>query len=137
MLGMLISIPFTLNTIINIHNIMLTKDVKKAYWTYTASKHYDIDPLLLTVLINSESSYKSKVTHNHPNVTGIAGINSKFWDIPNNTIKEQIYAGAYVLKEYLKRHDGDILKALHGYKGKSNKGLRQAKYVLAEYEKVK
>lgn len=115
---------------------MYNKNIAKAIYTYQASKAYNIDSKLLTTLINSESSYKANSKHSLDYVSGLAGINSRYWDIPNKSIKEQIFAGAYVLRHYLNRYKGDTLKALTAYKGISNLGRRQAKDVYNKYLKI-
>lgn len=120
-----------------IYSIMHTKDLTKAEITQRAAKEYDIDSLLLTVLINSESSYKDTVKHNHQEVKGIGGIHTKYWKIPNETIEQQIYASALVLRILLDKYEGDILKALKAYKGWSDLGERRAKKVIADYNSVK
>ena len=113
---------------------MYNKNIAKAIYTYQASKAYNIDSKLLTTLINSESSYKANAKHSLDYVSGLAGINSRYWTIPNKSIKEQIFAGAYVLRHYL--YKGDTLKALTAYKGISNLGRRQAKDVYNKYLKI-
>lgn len=124
-----------LTSINEIHSSMLTPNLKFAKYTYEASVKYDIEPLILTSLINSESAYKN-VVHKHSKVKGMAGIHTGFWNIPNTTSKEQIEAGAYVLRVYLDKYNGNYLKAITAYKGVSPKGKRQAKLVLdkANYE---
>ena len=114
---------------------MYNKNIDKAIYTYQAAKKYNIDPLLLTTLINSESSYKNP-KHKLSYVKGLAGINERVWKIPNKTDEEQIHAGAYVLNHYLNRYKGDILKALTAYKGISDLGKRQAKDVYNKYLKI-
>jgi soluble lytic murein transglycosylase-like protein len=115
---------------------MHNKNIAKAIYTYQASKAYNIDSKLLTTLINSESSYKANAKHSLDHVSGLAGINKKYWDVPNKSIKEQIFAGAYVLRHYLNRYKGDTLKALIAYKGISDLGRRQAKDVYNRYLKI-
>ena len=113
---------------------MGTKDFKKAVYTLEASKEYEVNPLLLTHLINSESMYKERVKHSLSYVKGLAGINERVWKIPNTTPKEQIFAGAYVFKIYLDKYKGNELEALHGYKGRSPLGKRQALLVYKKYK---
>lgn len=112
---------------------MHTKDSVKAFHTYIASKQNNIHPMLLTALINSESSYRDNVNHGLGYVKGMAGINHKYWDIPNDTTKEQIQAGANVLAYYLHRFKGDELKALVGYKGISKEGRALANKTYKKY----
>ncbi|KGT36585.1 lysozyme family protein [Campylobacter fetus] len=125
--------PHYLQDFKTIYTTMYNKSTSKAIFTYQASKKYSIDPKLLTILINSESSYKF-TNHKLNFVKGLSGINEKIWNIPNTTVLEQIHAGAYVLKHYLDRSNGDVLKALYRYKGLSKKGLRQAKLVYKIYK---
>ena len=126
--------PQDANIVISIYNNMGTKDFKKAVYTLEASKEYEVNPLLLTHLINSESMYKERVKHSLSYVKGIAGINERVWKIPNTTPKEQIFAGAYVFKVYLDKYKGNELEALHGYKGRSSLGKRQALLVYKKYK---
>ncbi|OCR88088.1 hypothetical protein [Campylobacter fetus] len=129
---------FTTETIISkIYFYMLNKDYDKAFFTYKASIIYDIDPLLLTALINSESSYLDNPNHSLDYVKGLAGINHRYWDIPNGSIEEQILAGAYILSHYLDKYNGDELKALIAYKGKSELGKKLASNVHKKYMEMK
>lgn len=114
-----------------------TKDNAKAALTYVSAFKYNIDPLLLTTLIWSESRYNSSSDHNLSHVKGMSGINTRFWKIPNKTDREQIEAGAYVLKHYLKKYDNNETKAVTGYKGVSELGRRQARYVISKYKEAK
>lgn len=124
-------------TINAVYDNMQTKDLLMAKYTYDAGIEYGIDPLLLTALINSESGYDYNVKHKISAVKGMAGIHTKYWKIPNNTRKEQIYAGAYVLSQYIEQYDGNLVKALTGYKGVSDVGRSRAKYVYECYRKMK
>ena len=126
--------PQDANIVVSIYNNMGTKDFKKAIYTLEASKEYEVNPLLLTHLINSESMYKERVKHSLSYVKGLAGINERVWKIPNTTPKEQIFAGAYVFKIYLDKYKGNELEALHGYKGRSSLGKRQALLVYKKYK---
>ncbi|WP_086226418.1 transglycosylase SLT domain-containing protein [Campylobacter devanensis] len=128
--------PHYLQEFKTIYTNMYNKNIAKAIYTYQASKAYNIDSKLLTTLINSESSYRANSKHSLNYVSGLAGINSRYWNIPNKSIKEQIFAGAYVLRHYLNRYKGDTLKALTAYKGISNLGRRQAKAVYKRYLKI-
>ncbi|CUU91942.1 transglycosylase SLT domain-containing protein [Campylobacter hyointestinalis] len=120
-----------------IYNNMLNKNYTYASYVYKASKLNSLDPLLLTSLINSESSFLPSVKHSLPHVKGLAGINHKYWNIPNDTVEEQIHAGAIVLKHYLDRYNNDYLKTLIAYKGISNLGRKQALLVYSNYKKMK
>lgn len=122
------------NILMNIYSNMGTKDITKAVYTLEAAKTYNINPLLLTHLINSESMYKEKVKHSLSSVKGLAGINERVWKIPNKTSKEQIFAGAYILRVYLDKYKGNEVEALHGYKGKTPLGRRQALLVYKKYK---
>ena len=102
-----LEIPQDANIVISIYKHMGTKDFKKAVYTLEASKEYEVNPLLLTHLINSESMYKERVKHSLSYVKGLAGINERVWKIPNTTPKEQIFAGAYVFKVYLDKYKGN------------------------------
>ena len=126
--------PQDANIVVSIYNNMGTKDFKKAIYTFKASKEYEVNALLLTHLINSESMYKERVKHSLSYVKGLAGINERVWKIPNTTPKEQIFAGAYVFKVYLDKYKGNELEALHGYKGRSSLGKRQALLVYKKYK---
>ena len=126
--------PQDANIVVSIYNNMGTTDFKKAVYTLEASKEYEVNPLLLTHLINSESMYKERVKHSLSYVKGLAGINERVWKIPNTTPKEQIFAGAYVFKVYLDKYKGNELEALHGYKGRSSLGKRQALLVYKKYK---
>lgn len=128
--------PHYLQEFKTIYTNMYNKKIEKSVYTYQASKAYNIDSKLLTVLINSESSYRANSKHSLDYISGLSGINSKYWNIPNKSIKEQIFAGAYVLRHYLNRYKGDTLKALIAYKGISNLGKRQAKDVYKRYLKI-
>jgi hypothetical protein len=128
---MLLSQPISeINTI---YNIMDKKDLSNAIYTYQASKYYNVNSRLLANLINSESGYKN-VSHSLSYVKGMSGINEKVWKIPNRTDKEQIYAGAFVFRKYLDKYKENELEALHGYKGRSNLGKRQALLVYKKYK---
>lgn len=120
--------------LINIYLNMGTKDITKAVYTLEAAKIHNVNPLLLTHLINSESMYKERVKHSLSSVKGLAGINERVWKIPNRTNKEQIFAGAYVLRVYLDKYQGNEVEALHGYKGRTPLGRRQALLVYKKYK---
>ena len=85
-------------------------------------------------MVKSESGFK-KVTHKLSYVVGIAGINTKAWKnkLPANpcTDSGNIECAAYILKIQLVKNDGNYLRALRDYKGRSALGLRQARLVLA------
>lgn len=120
-----------------IHRVMIYKDRSIARDTAEAAMWYKIDPYLLTALINSESGFNKKVKHKSKYVKGITAVNTKHWKVPLETHTQQIYAGAFILKHYLVKYDNDYLKALTAYKGISEKGRRQARLVLSEYERIK
>lgn len=123
-----------MNEINTIYAKMRNKDIDLAELTYRAAREYDIDAGLLTALINSESEYSTKTKHSTPTVSGLGGINAKYWKIPNKTYEEQIYATAFILSYYLTKYNGDYMKALTAYKGISDSGRVRARQVLKEYE---
>ena len=123
-----------MNEINTIYAKMRNKDIDLAELTYRAAREYDIDAGLLTALINSESEYSTKTKHSNPTVSGLGGINAKYWKIPNKTYEEQIYATAFILSYYLTKYNGDYMKALTAYKGISDSGRVMARQVLKEYE---
>lgn len=123
-----------MNEINTIYAKMRNKDIDLAELTYRAAREYDIDAGLLTALINSESEYSTKTKHSNPTVSGLGGINAKYWKIPNKTYEEQIYATAFILSYYLTKYNGDYMKALTAYKGISDSGRVKARQVLKEYE---
>lgn len=108
---------------------MNNKEHLYAVWTLGAAKLYKLDHKTLACLINSESGY-TKITHKLPYVKGMSGINTKVWNLDIANEKEEIYAGAYVLRKYMDKYKGDELKAITGYKGYSALGKRQAQLVL-------
>ena len=123
-----------MNEINTIYAKMRNKDIDLAELTYRAAREYDIDAGLLTALINSESEFSTKTKHSSPTVSGLGGINAKYWKIPNKTYEEQIYATAFILSYYLTKYNGDYMKALTAYKGISDSGRVRARQVLKEYE---
>ena len=124
-----------MNEINTIYAKMRNKDIDLAELTYRAAREYDIDAGLLTALINSESEFSTKTNkHSSPTVSGLGGINAKYWKIPNKTYEEQIYATAFILSYYLTKYNGDYMKALTAYKGISDSGRVRARQVLKEYE---
>ena len=123
-----------MNEINTIYAKMRNKDIDLAELTYRAAREYDIDAGLLTALINSESEYSTKTKHSNPTVSGLGGINAKYWKIPNKTYEEQIYATAFILSYYLTKYNGDYMKALTAYNGISDSGRVRARQVLKEYE---
>ena len=120
-----------------IYEVMLNKDLNTADIVYRAAKEFDLEPILLTVLINSESEFDINKTHKNSQVSGLGGIHSKYWKIPNKTIEEQIYACALVLNYYLTKYEGDVIKALTAYKGISQAGQARAKLVYEKYFNLK
>ena len=125
------------NEISQIYATMHIKSYELAWYTYQAAKAENLDSLLLTHLINSESSYNVDIKHRLPEVKGLSGVHTKYWDFNVSTPHQQIRAGAKILRHYLDKNDQNMTKALHYYKGKSKRGLRQAKQVEANYLKTK
>ena len=125
------------NEISLIYDNMHRKSYELAWYTYQAAKAENLDSLLLTHLINSESSYNVDIKHRIPEVKGLSGVHTKYWDFNVSTPHQQIRAGAKILRHYLDKNDQNMTKALHNYKGKSKRGLRQAKQVEANYLKTK
>jgi soluble lytic murein transglycosylase-like protein len=98
-----------------------------------ASKMYNVSPVVLTALIQSESSFRFR-KHDLPYVIGLCGINTKVWtDLPHNphTDSGNIHCSAYILRHYLDKSDGDYEEAVTRYKGYSRLGMAQAKRVMA------
>lgn len=124
-----------LKTILELSEFMHNKDYELAKFTLDSAKKYDLDPILLTILINSESSYRKNVKHKLPQVKGLAGIHTKWWKMPINTPQEQIDAGAFVLKHYIDKSP-NLQLALTRYKGRSNLGKKRANFVLVKYQKA-
>lgn len=120
-----------------IYASMLNKDLTMAEYAQRASKEFSIDPLLLTSLINSETEFDPAKVHKNNQVSGLGGIHSKYWKIPNKTIEEQIYATAFVLNYYITKSNGDIIKALMAYKGVSETGRNRALAVYNAYMNIK
>lgn len=120
-----------------IYASMLNKDLTMTEYVQRASKEFSLDPLLLTSLINSETEFNSAKVHKNNQVSGLGGIHSKYWKIPNKTIEEQIYATAFVLNYYITKNDGNIIKALTAYKGISQAGQSRAKLVYEKYFNLK
>nr|DAD71097.1 MAG TPA: lysozyme [Podoviridae sp. ctiuS14] len=116
---------------------MLNKDLTMTEYVQRASKEFSLDPLLLTSLINSETEFDPTKVHKNNQVSGLGGIHSKYWKIPNKTIEEQIYATAFVLNYYITKSDGDIIKALTAYKGVSEIGKNRALAVYNAYMNIK
>lgn len=120
-----------------IYASMLNKDLTMAEYVQRAAKEFSIDPLLLTSLINSETGFDTAKTHKNEQVSGLGGIHSKYWKIPNKTVEEQIYATAFVLNYYITKNNGNIIKALTAYKGTSPTGRNRALAVYNAYMNIK
>ena len=106
-----------------------------AIYVMEASKLNRLDPLLLTALINSESSFKFQ-KHALAYVKGLGGLNEKFHKLPNSSLEEQIHASARVLRLYLDQSKSE-LGALTRYKGVSREGYLLAEKVYKEYLKMR
>jgi soluble lytic murein transglycosylase-like protein len=106
---------------------------------YLSAKKYEIDPILYTILIHSESNFRPYPDHGLEYVIGMTAINTKYHkpECDIKTVNCNIETGAQVLSTYLKKYDGDMLKALTAYKGISEVGMKRAKQVIAMYNKVK
>lgn len=115
--------------------IVLRQDVTSVI--IDASRSYNLDPVLLAIVIKSESNFRPNPKHTLPNIVGPGGINvkahTKLKNNPNSYVGN-IYASAEVLGKYVEDSDSLTL-AIARYKGLSPLGLQQAKSVLKEYEK--
>lgn len=120
-----------------IYASMLNKNLTMAEYVQRAAKEFMIDPLLLTSLINSETEFDTTKTHKNGQVSGLGGIHSKYWKMPNKTVEEQIYATAFVLNYYTTKYNGDVIKALTAYKGVSSTGRSRALAVYESYMNIK
>ena len=116
-----------------------------------AADKYDLDWLLLSVLIHSESNFLASVTHKNVNTVGLGGINTKYWSISlidegiiieNEDLfddETNIEATAFVLRTLLNKHKDNVLEALHSYKGRGydtklgTSGKSLASKVYAKY----
>lgn len=121
-----------LNKLNDVYRYMNKKDRSLAEIVVNAANEYELDPLLLTALINSESSFDTTAEHKLKYVVGLGGTNTRYWEYPVDTPQQQIHATAIILKFYLDKYE-DIVKALKAYKGWSPKGERQAKLVYKKY----
>lgn len=104
-----------------------------------ASRAYNIDPMLLTQLIKSESNFRPNIKHAISTVECMSGINTKQHPktLHNPTsVVGCVYASAEILSKYIEDSDGLTL-ALTKYKGFSPLGHTQAKQVLSDYKKSK
>jgi len=102
---------------------------------------YNLDWRIFAALINSESSYNINIKHNHPQVIGLSGWHTGFWEYPDldrKNLKHQLEAGARTLSVYLQKSKGNYKRALWCYKGlgANGLGLRQAKQVLKSANKL-
>lgn len=120
-----------------IYASMLNKNLTIAEYVQRAAKEFAIDPLLLTSLINSETEFDTAKVHKDEKISGLGGIHSKYWKIPNKTVEEQIYATAFVLNYYITKNNGNIIKALTAYKGVSSTGRSRALAVYETYMNIK
>ena len=120
--------------ILKILSSMNKKNISYAENVYYAGKIFDIDSLLLTALINSESSFVENVKHKNEQVIGISGVNTKYWKLNLDTIENQIFASAYIMRCFIDISNGDVFDALVRYKGKSPLGKRQAEFVWKLYK---
>lgn len=81
----------------------------------------------------SESGLKMNVKHANKHVKGMyanhMGSGFKYAHNPN-TKQGNIYNGAQEYSTYLAKRKDNILSALWDYKGRTKKGLKQAKYTL-------
>lgn len=119
-----------------IYEIMENKSLDMADIVYRAAKEYDVDPLLLVLLINSESSFNPNIKHDHPEVKGLGGIHHRYWKVPNETVEEQIYATAKVYSIIASKYD-NIVDGLKAYKGWSQVGENRAKALYSKYITIK
>ena len=102
-----------------------------------ASRAYNIDPVLLTQLIKSESNFRPNIKHTIPTVECMSGINTKQHPktLHNPTsVVGCVYASAEILAGYIETSDSLTL-ALTRYKGLSPQGFSQAKKIVKEYNK--
>lgn len=102
-----------------------------------ASRAYNVDPMLLTQLIKSESNFRPNIKHMIPTVECMSGINTKQHPktLHNPTsVVGCVYASAEILAGYIETSDSLTL-ALTRYKGLSPQGFSQAKKIVKEYNK--
>lgn len=102
-----------------------------------ASRHYNLDPKLLALVVKSEGNFRPNPNHKLPYVVGAGGINVKAH--PKTLHNPQSYVGnfyatAEIIEKYLRNSDSLTL-ALTKYKGFSNVGYLQAKEIVKEYNK--
>ncbi|QPX63061.1 endolysin [Campylobacter phage F336] len=112
-------------------------------YIFEASLKYNLNPVFIMSLIQSESYFKHKVKHKHNNVKGISGINYKMWKMVLakhnikhiNSLKNQIEATAIIINDIKKRYKtNDDLEILHYYKGRGyDKYLNKSGLDLAQY----
>ena len=119
-----------------IYETMENKSLDMADIVYRAAKEYNVDPLLLVLLINSESSFNPDVKHSNAEVKGLGGIHHRYWKVPNETVEEQIYATAKVYSTIASKYD-DIVDGLKAYKGWSQVGENRAKALYSKYINIK
>lgn len=102
---------------------------------------YGLDYKIFASLIYSESSYDTKIRHNHPKVIGLSGWHTGYWKYPDlnrRNPRNQLEAGARTLSTYLQITNGNYRKALWRYKGlgANGLGLRQANLVLRKAKQL-
>lgn len=114
------------------NEIVLRQDITSVI--IDAARSYNIDPMLFTKLIKSESAFRPNPKHALPHVVGPCGINKKVWKPFHNpdTYTGNIYAGAEILSHYLEDSDSLTL-ALTRYKGFSKLGYQQAQQIIKDY----
>lgn len=111
------------------------------------SREENINPLLHTELIVSESSFNKNVKHAISDVRGLTGVYAKWWvdelttagiikhrgDLDDPLIN--IAAGAYILKVYINQHKS-LETALTKYKGEGDLAANQARRVILATAKL-
>jgi soluble lytic murein transglycosylase-like protein len=111
---------------------------------YSAIKHglrHGIDPALVMAVIQVESS-GNRFARNGGCV-GLMQVNKRVWKLDERRMFEVDYnieQGVRVLRQYLDRAKGDVIRALHfynnGISGKHN-NKSYAPKVLREYKKIR
>lgn len=113
------------------------------------SEEYNIDPIFVSTIIETESGFKSNVRHKHSSVVGLGGIHKKIWSkilkgyglTEIDTIDSQVRAVFIVITHISKTYKtNDYSEILHYYKGRGyDKHLRVSGKELADrtYRKYK